>query len=116
MQTMDSIQDILNECQFDDWKFYLGFSQNQPYLQLKFTAPCSKTGVIQDWTCRKWLLSFHMVKNEIVQTAFKAVLAAVEHETREKFHYRGESIFDPHIDVDKLAEFCKGKDSRDIRK
>ena len=57
-----------------------------------------------------------MVDGEIVQTAFKAVLTALEHEARENFTYRGHSIFDPHWDVEKLVELrakdgaIKGRD------
>jgi hypothetical protein len=43
-----------------------------------------------------------MIKDEIIQTAYKAVEAAVLHEMRESFKYRGRAIFDPHISVDTL--------------
>ena len=56
---------------------------------------------------RKWRLSEHMTKSEIVQTALKAVLAFEEHEVRENFKYRGQAIFDPHYDVDALYELRK---------
>lgn len=46
-----------------------------------------------------------MCKNEIVTTAFKAVMTAMEHEVRENFRYRGASIFNPHMDPDKLVDF-----------
>lgn len=53
---------------------------------------------------RKWFLSPHMTKSEVVLTALKAVLTFEEHETRERFLYRGRAIFDPHYDVDLLWE------------
>lgn len=56
---------------------------------------------------RKWLISRHSTKSEVVQTAFKAVMTFEEHEIRESFTYKGERIFGPHFDVDFLAEACK---------
>lgn len=58
-----------------------------------------------NWKGRKWYLSPHKTDGEVVQTAFKAVMTAMEHEIREMFTYKGVSIFDPHYDIDKLAEF-----------
>lgn len=53
---------------------------------------------------RKWRLSRHMVRSEVVQTALKAILTFEEHEIRERFLYRGRAIFDPHYDIDQLWE------------
>lgn len=57
---------------------------------------------------RKWRLSEFMTKSEIVQTCLKAVLTVEEHEAREEFMFKGESIFGPHFDVDELYELCLG--------
>ena len=38
------------------------------------------------------------VKGDIVETAFAAVMAVLEHEAREAFLYRGERVFDVHRD------------------
>jgi len=60
------------------------------------------SGAALTWKSRKWLLSRHMRRGEIVQTAFLAVITAIEHEAREVFTYRGRAVFDPHYDIDKL--------------
>ena len=39
----------------------------------------------------------------MIQTAFKAVLTAEEHETREAFRYKGQAIFAPHYNVEALV-------------
>lgn len=57
--------------------------------------------------CRKWRLSEHMTRSEIVGTAFKAFLTAEEHECRERFRYRSERVFGPHFDVDYVANLLK---------
>lgn len=104
----DDISAILDECRFGDWEFALRSDDDRPYLQVEFNAPCTTTGAAESWRSRKWFLSRHMTKSEIVQTAFKAVLTAVEHETRERFRYCGEAIFGPHFDVDSLVDLCRG--------
>lgn len=76
---------------------------DQPYLQISDQkGTCNVTGEPLTWKGRKWRLSWHMTKSEVVQTALMATLAAVEHETREQFLYKGQPIFDPHYDVEDL--------------
>jgi hypothetical protein len=69
------------------------------------------------WAGRKWFLSQHMTRSEIVQTAFKAVITAMEHEVREGFTFRGEPIYGPHWDVELLAEMLalRGQNVLDVR-
>ncbi len=86
----------VRELKYKDWEFHLGV--DEAWLQVRF----QDNGV--PWGGRKWTISPHMTKGEIVQTALKAILAAEEHEAREKFTYRGRAIFGPHYDVDKLVD------------
>jgi hypothetical protein len=99
-------QTILENIQFRDWTIYLGVKEGQFYLQCRFNADG------QEWSGRKWNLSVHMTRSEIVQTALKAVLTAVEHEAREHFRYKGRAIFGPHINVDDLLSICEKLDVR----
>lgn len=87
------------------------------YLQVTWLDRCARTGDECKQSGRKWYISKHMVRSEIVQTAFKAVLTACEHEVRERFLYRGKPIFGPHFDVDRLVELCEkgGTDERTPR-
>jgi hypothetical protein len=65
------------------------------------------TGAPEAWSGRKWLLQRHMTNSEVVQTAFKAVLTAIEHEARELFLYRGQPVLDGHMDLDQIASLKK---------
>lgn len=76
--------------------------ESDAYLQISFTDPDSMT----TQRGRKWRLSQWMTKSELVSTALMAALAAVEHEARESFTYRGEAIFGPHFDVDALHDLA----------
>lgn len=69
------------------------------------------TGAAMPWRGRHWLLSTHMTDGEIVQTAFLAIMTAVEHEMRETFLYEGQAIFDPHYDIAKLVELRSRPDA-----
>lgn len=98
----------LKDVKYKDWDFAVKMDGDRAYLQVGFWEldhdnpagpPAYQKG-------RKWMLSPHMTKSEVVQTAFKAVMTAEEHETREKFVYKNKTIFGPHFDVDQLARIC----------
>lgn len=112
MLTTLQVIDILQEIKYKNWTFHVTDDFEYMYLQVKFEAPNNVTGGIEKWGGRKWLLSEHMTKSEIVSTALKAVLTAEEHEAREQFLYRGRAIFGPHLDVDTLFEHAEEIDVR----
>jgi hypothetical protein len=105
MLSNQDITKILAEISCGSIEIVLCFDSERPYLQ----ARCEKgidtaTGEETSWTGRKWMLSPHMVKSEVVRTAYKAYVAAVLHEADEVFRYRGVPIYSPHYDVDNLVE------------
>lgn len=77
------------------------------YLQGRYMESDIVTGDPTDQHTRKWRLSLHMTKSELVQTAFKCYLASMEHRARENFKYGGRRIFGPHFDVEALHAICK---------
>lgn len=89
-----------------DGTIHVGKMGDGFYLQHQYQGTCSITGKARHCKGRKWYVSSHSCKSEIVQTALKAVITNAEHEAREKFKYRGKAIFGPHLNVDKLLEFC----------
>lgn len=64
---------------------------------------------------RWWRISAHSTRNEVVNTCMLAVLTAEEHEIRETFRYKGTLIYNPHIDVDWLAENVRKVENLDVR-
>lgn len=97
MLTFAEVREILARVQFDDWSFNVLPTNDALYLQVAFE---DRGGVLQKG--RKWYISPHSTEGEIVQTALKAVLTALEHEAREKFLYRGKPIFGPHLSIEAL--------------
>lgn len=74
------------------------------YLQVQFDDIDNVTGLPGYRSyCRKWYLSPYMTTQEIVRTCWLAYFGAVTHEAQEKFKYKGEMIYGPHISVDNLS-------------
>lgn len=121
----EEILRIVENIEYKDWTFHVGFTDGpvtigeistlhcQIYLQVRFKTINCRTGESYIAHGRKWLLSHHMVKSELVGTAMKAVLTAEEHEVRECFRYNGKAIFNPHIDVDALVAVCDTLETRE---
>lgn len=70
---------------------------------------CNHTGNPAPWKGRKWRLSPHMTDGEVVWTAFKAILTALEHEARELFKFDGVAVADSHVDIHKLVALMKSE-------
>lgn len=115
MITRQEIQEILSNITYLDWNIDLKNDGDRLYLQIRAVSPDVVTGVPAQWTGRKWMLSHHMCRNEIVQTAYKAIRTAVLHELDELFRYRGVAVMNPHVNFDKLAEFLKNTANIDER-
>lgn len=104
-----TFEQYLSHVRYKDWDFNIGVDGDRLFLQIGFwerdlTDPLNAARFYQK--CRKWMLSPHMTKSEIIQTAFKAAMTAEEHECRERFFYQNQPIFGPHFDVDAIADIC----------
>lgn len=112
-KTTEEIQSILNNIAFtllpaeDSWEFFLGgVEPKNYYLQIQFWATDVETGQRNFQHCRKWIISRFMTETEIVETAWKAVEAAILHEARENFTYHNQRVFSPHFDVKERIRLC----------
>ena len=108
--TYAELQSWVSDIKFNDWQFKIAPDGSSYYLQIVNT--CGKDNVTGEpivWTGRKWRISVWMTKSEVIQTAFMAVKAALEHEAREQFKYKGESVFDPHYDIEALVELRRSE-------
>jgi hypothetical protein len=110
--------ELLAQCTFpmlDKATWELGEDGERLYLQVKWWGHNSETGAREWCIGRKWFLSPHMTNSEVVQTAFAAVMAVMEHETREFFQYKGQPIFCPHYDVEILVALHRRGSCQDVR-
>lgn len=100
--TYSELRELVDRISFKDWRFLLHVKGDGFLLQLAFDAPDSVSGKVEEQRCRKWYISSHACRAEVIRTAWKAVEAAVNHEAAELFKYKGATIFSPHIDPDAL--------------
>jgi len=84
------------------------------FLQHYYVRPDAISGMNEYGFGRKWFISRHATKSEIVLTCLKAAITNAEHEVREAFTYDGAPIFQPHIDVDALVKACESSDARPL--
>lgn len=110
MQTLSSVWSLVKRIEFQDWGFKVDSTfGGDIYLQVVFLAPDNDGGEFATWSQqkgRKWTISEHATDAEIVSTALKAVLTALEHEAREQFTFDGVAIFNPHIDLEALKSMA----------
>jgi hypothetical protein len=104
---LKELSDILEDIRYKDWELRLLIPLDGWFIQWAFKDSDGKP-----WTSRKWFVSSHSCKSEVVQTAFLAARIAEEHELREKFLYKGRSVFGPHIAVEKHWEISEALDVR----
>lgn len=116
MMSLRQMRTVISLINFGDWRFVIESKRGgERFLVVEFNEPCIVTSTPTLQRSRKWRLSKHMTRSELVQTAFKAVLTAIEHEAREQFAYRGRAIFGPHFDVDALCELASVPGGLDAR-
>lgn len=89
--------------------------RGEMYLQGQYIEADIFTGKQEMQLTRRWLISPHMSKSELVQTALKCILTSAEHRVREHFKYKGALIFGPHFNVDDLHKIATTRplDQRD---
>lgn len=104
MKRLEDFADILDRIEYPGYRLSLYTRPGETNLVVECDeGTCNITGKPMGWRGRKWRLSPFMTDGEVVQTAFMAIMAANEHETREKFLYRGVTVFDPHYNIEKLV-------------
>lgn len=109
----DRVRALLAGVAYCGWTFAVGGNMHESWLQLRWTAFNTDGGIEpEEQRGRKWRLSRHMTDGELVQTAFKAVMTAEEHEVRERFRFNGVAIFGPHISLAALVAAAQRKEVR----
>lgn len=105
--TLEDIQTILENIKFRNFKFVAERAHTGFHLQLCAEEMNTSTNASSLMYGRKWFFSERASKNDIVRTAFKAVVTWQEHEARELFQYQNVSVFSPHFSLDNLIALSK---------
>ena len=109
--TLAQLEALLADVRYGPWLFRAGVMGDGFFLQ-------AAEFVVSDGTIqrgRKWYVSRFSTDGEVIQTALKAVLTALEHEARESFTYKGHAIFGPHFSIDALVRLAEDKASQQRR-
>lgn len=72
------------------------------YLQVFYTAPCTKTKIVLEWSSGKNYLSRHMTEDEVVKKAYVTFKQCIEHEIMEGFKFDNTIVFNPHVNFREL--------------
>jgi hypothetical protein len=115
MQTLLSMKTILAMVTYKDYVFEVSQDGDGFLVKAAFPGVCSVTNKPSPQHTRKWKVSKHATKSEVVGTLMKLVLTSEEHEARENFRYLGRAVFGPHFDVDTLVEMSRKAASYDYR-
>lgn len=114
-QTM-RVEGLLTQVDYPGLEFQTQVEEGRVFLRVHNPEGINNvTSEDEPWSGRWWRLSEHMTDSEIVGTAFKAVVTALEHEARENFLYKGHAVYDPHLDVEELVKLRASKGCLDVR-
>ncbi len=102
MLHLERVHGVLRKLKFQDWKFVAAERGGMVYIKATWAAPCNVTGTPSQQVSRRWLIRPEASEMEIVQTAFKLVITALEHEAREQFAWHGRAVLGPHQNLDQL--------------
>lgn len=102
----DTLIKWLKDIRCGEYNFEILSKGEDLFLLARYDEADVHTGVVEEQTTRKWIISPHATHSEFVQTAFKCALTSMEHRTREMFRYKGAQVYGPHIDVDALLSIC----------
>src|SRR5437660_536808 len=83
---------VLAEVACAEYRFKIEQKGASHYLVAEYDDADVYSGEPGIQRTRKWLLSEHMTRSELVQTALKCVLTSHEHRVRESFLYRGRRV------------------------
>ncbi len=114
--TLNGLKGIIEDIKYKDWKINVEERADCFTIKVTFMAEDIHTGKEELQHCRKWFISKHACRAEIVRTAYKAVVAAETHEVDENFKFRSVRVYSPHNDPDDIVDVTKrglvGKNKR----
>lgn len=106
--SLDEVRRVLAEVCCEGLAFSVTDGPGGIELRVCATAADADHGAPARQVGRAWRIDAQATPGDVARTAFAAAMAWQEHETRERFRYRGQRVFGPHLDVDALAALCRG--------
>lgn len=110
----EEMRAVLADVRYREYEFVIGGGERL-YLQASYMDHDISTNTLTRQFTRKWYVSIHATRSELVQTVLKCCLASAEHRVREGFKYLDRSVYSPHYDVDALWELKGKRENLDYR-
>ena len=104
----NEIENVIKDVYYPEYTFRLENQNGTFLLSASYDEQDIHSGEIELQRTRKWFISEHVCKSEIVQTCLKCVLTSMEHRVREHFTYKGKLPFGPHWNVETLTNMADG--------
>lgn len=105
MLSFAEVKDILDDIEYKDWeKEIIPVDSNITLFRWQWYENEGPEQGLQK--ARLWVIEHRQPHSDIVRSALASVLMAEEHEARERIRYRGKKVFNPHYNVDRLAEMA----------
>ncbi len=105
MLTRAEIEAIVERITVPDLSIEVIDINNLIFLRVWQMAPNNDTGnEIMKMDGNLVLVEWQHSANDVIRMAFKACLAYMEHEIRERWLYQGVAVFHAHIDAEWIAE------------
>ncbi|MHB8407775.1 MAG: hypothetical protein ACYDHY_06630 [Acidiferrobacterales bacterium] len=98
---------VFEDIQVEPYLFRIQQKGDGFLLQAMAHTKDSRSDKVDIQSGRKWYVSSHACRAEVVRTCYMAIEAFMKHELQENFLYKGKRIFNPHWDPDALAEVEK---------
>lgn len=111
-QQAERLAQVVSRISYPGLRVVLEHSNHGICLQVQCPdGVCNVTGEPSAWKGRQWPVDLYSSNGEIVRTAFKAIMTALEHEARELFLFQGKAVMDPHEDYElvRTAEVQHGQ-------
>jgi hypothetical protein len=91
------VEEVLKDIEYKDWRFKTVPAGGGVLITVEFDRPDSLTGIMgTSKNMRPWVVEQWRSEGYLINTVYKAVATAEEHEMREAFKYKGKPRFSPH--------------------
>lgn len=102
----ESLYALSQSFRYKDWTLKIEERHDGYMMQIVFVAPDNENpNETEEQHCRKFFFRKDATFDDAFFTLIHAVQSAEQHECDEQFSYKGQTIYNPHMDMDALVDF-----------
>ncbi len=103
------VSEVIGAIEYPGYRFVVEPLEDRFTVHVEYTEPDIVTGKPELQKGRPLLLGLGETQCQLVQAAFRCLLASMEHRCREWFRWRGEQVMCPHRDLESLFQNETGR-------